>query len=73
VSQVAKTFSQLKAESSNSSSSEQEKLARLESHAILEEIGALHEAHLDNQVSHSIVFADAWAMITVLFTVFTKI
>jgi uncharacterized protein YydD (DUF2326 family) len=48
VSQVAKTFSQLKAETS---SSEQEKLARLESHAILEEIGALHEAHLDNQVS----------------------
>ena len=57
VSHVAKTFSQLKVEeAARTSSSEQEKLARLESHAILQEIGALHEAHLDSQVRCYFIF-----------------
>ena len=65
VSQVAKTFSQLKGEEvvaakqQGSSleeppppftSRELDKLTRLESHAILDEIGVLQDTHVDNQV-----------------------
>ena len=48
MSQVAKTFSQLKVEeAARGDQQQQDKLARLESHAILEEI----QTHLDHQVS----------------------
>ncbi len=63
VSHVAKTFSQLKEEGGNVSTRELkeetggtfsarelDKLTRLESHAILDEIGALQDTHVDTQV-----------------------
>jgi hypothetical protein len=61
VAHVAKTFSQLKAEESSKRYDQAEeeggfttrdldKLARLESHAILDEIGVLQDSHVENQV-----------------------
>jgi hypothetical protein len=60
VSHVAKTFSQLKEEGGSVSTRELkeetfsarelDKLTRLESHAILDEIGALQDTHVDTQV-----------------------